>query len=123
MPYVQTVSVTSSIYSMLAIAVDRFRCLAQPLKQKFTISEAKKMVATVWVFSFLYAALSVFGSLALSESEEQKTGNGSYNESNEYPMSAEGNGKDALETKHGEDDYDYCNIFTEEKGKCSQINQ
>ncbi|XP_061912911.1 neuropeptide FF receptor 2-like [Entelurus aequoreus] len=48
---VQGISVSASVFTLVAIAVDRFRCIVFPFKQKLTISTSKLMIMVIWVLA------------------------------------------------------------------------
>ncbi|NXW86027.1 NPFF2 protein, partial [Alopecoenas beccarii] len=47
----QGISVSASVFTLVAIAVDRFRCIVYPFKQKLTISTAVIIVAVIWILA------------------------------------------------------------------------
>lgn len=48
---VQGISVSASVFTLVAIAVDRFRCIVYPFKQKLTISTATLIIVIIWVLA------------------------------------------------------------------------
>ncbi|NWI55916.1 NPFF2 protein, partial [Calyptomena viridis] len=48
---VQGISVSASVFTLVAIAVDRFRCIVYPFKQKLTIPTAIAIVAVIWILA------------------------------------------------------------------------
>ncbi|XP_026067153.1 neuropeptide FF receptor 2a isoform X2 [Carassius auratus] len=48
---VQGISVSASVFTLVAIAVDRFRCIVYPFKQKLTISTATLIILIIWVLA------------------------------------------------------------------------
>ncbi|NXR89696.1 NPFF2 protein, partial [Hypocryptadius cinnamomeus] len=48
---VQGISVSASVFTLVAIAVDRFRCIVHPFKQKLTIPAAVATIAAIWVLA------------------------------------------------------------------------
>ncbi|XP_019372309.1 PREDICTED: neuropeptide FF receptor 2 [Gavialis gangeticus] len=48
---VQGISVSASVFTLVAIAVDRFRSIVYPFKQKLTISTAVVIIVVVWVLA------------------------------------------------------------------------
>ncbi|XP_017694702.1 PREDICTED: neuropeptide FF receptor 2 [Lepidothrix coronata] len=48
---VQGISVSASVFTLVAIAVDRFRCIVYPFKQKLTIPTAVTIVAVIWILA------------------------------------------------------------------------
>ncbi|XP_068191180.1 neuropeptide FF receptor 2-like [Antennarius striatus] len=45
---VQGISVSASVFTLVAIAVDRFRCIVYPFKQKMTIATSKLIIVIIW---------------------------------------------------------------------------
>ncbi|XP_070845203.1 neuropeptide FF receptor 2-like [Chaetodon trifascialis] len=48
---VQGISVSASVFTLVAIAVDRFRCIVYPFKQKLTITTSKLIIVIIWVLA------------------------------------------------------------------------
>ncbi|XP_028274008.1 neuropeptide FF receptor 2 [Parambassis ranga] len=48
---VQGISVSASVFTLVAIAVDRFRCIVYPFKQKLTITTSKLIIIIIWVLA------------------------------------------------------------------------
>ncbi|RXN10334.1 neuropeptide FF receptor 2-like protein [Labeo rohita] len=48
---VQGISVSASVFTLVAIAVDRFRCIVYPFKQKLTISTSTIIIVIIWVLA------------------------------------------------------------------------
>ncbi|XP_068259919.1 neuropeptide FF receptor 2 [Nyctibius grandis] len=48
---VQGISVSASVFTLVAIAVDRFRCIVYPFKQKLTVSTAVTIIAVIWLLA------------------------------------------------------------------------
>ncbi|XP_069486745.1 neuropeptide FF receptor 2-like isoform X2 [Ambystoma mexicanum] len=48
---IQGISVSASVFTLVAIAVDRFRCIVYPFKQKLTITTAILIIAVIWVLA------------------------------------------------------------------------
>ncbi|XP_062844493.1 neuropeptide FF receptor 2 isoform X2 [Trichomycterus rosablanca] len=48
---VQGISVSASVFTLVAIAVDRFRCIVYPFKQKLTISTSTLIIVVIWVLA------------------------------------------------------------------------
>ncbi|NXC47503.1 NPFF2 protein, partial [Penelope pileata] len=48
---VQGISVSSSVFTLVAIAVDRFRCIVYPFKQKLTTSTAVIIITVIWILA------------------------------------------------------------------------
>ncbi|XP_029917069.1 neuropeptide FF receptor 1 like 2 [Myripristis murdjan] len=49
--FVQGVSVSASVFTLVAIAVERFRCIVYPLQPKLTILVAKATIVLIWVLA------------------------------------------------------------------------
>ncbi|XP_015275513.1 PREDICTED: LOW QUALITY PROTEIN: neuropeptide FF receptor 2 [Gekko japonicus] len=48
---IQGISVSASVFTLVAIAVDRFRSIVYPFKQKLTISTAVVIIVVIWVLA------------------------------------------------------------------------
>ncbi|XP_023647489.1 neuropeptide FF receptor 2a isoform X2 [Paramormyrops kingsleyae] len=48
---VQGISVSASVFTLVAIAVDRFRCIVYPFKQKLTISTSTLIIVIIWLLA------------------------------------------------------------------------
>ncbi|XP_030405387.1 neuropeptide FF receptor 1-like [Gopherus evgoodei] len=48
---VQGMSVSSSVFTLVAIAVDRFRCIIYPFKSKLSLLKALNTIAVIWVLA------------------------------------------------------------------------
>ncbi|XP_017283008.1 neuropeptide FF receptor 2-like [Kryptolebias marmoratus] len=48
---VQGISVSASVFTLVAIAVDRFRCIVYPFRQKLTIATSKLIIVIIWVLA------------------------------------------------------------------------
>uniref|UniRef100_A0A8C6UM77 Neuropeptide FF receptor 2 n=1 Tax=Neogobius melanostomus TaxID=47308 RepID=A0A8C6UM77_9GOBI len=48
---IQGISVSASVFTLVAIAADRFRCIVHPFKQKLTISTSKTIIVIIWVLA------------------------------------------------------------------------
>ncbi|NXI46633.1 NPFF2 protein, partial [Galbula dea] len=48
---VQGISVSASVFTLVAIAVDRFRCIVYPFKQKLSTSTAVAAIAVIWILA------------------------------------------------------------------------
>ncbi|XP_076874466.1 neuropeptide FF receptor 1 like 3 [Brachyhypopomus gauderio] len=56
---VQGMSVCASVFTLVAIAVDRFRCIVYPFKPKLTLFVAKATIGTIWVLALVIMFPSV----------------------------------------------------------------
>ncbi|NWV01871.1 NPFF1 protein, partial [Upupa epops] len=50
---VQGMSVSASVFTLVAIAVERFRCIVHPFRQKLTLKKALVTIAIIWVLALL----------------------------------------------------------------------
>ncbi|RLV96754.1 hypothetical protein DV515_00012540 [Chloebia gouldiae] len=66
---VQGISVSASVFTLVAIAVDRFRCIVHPFKQKLTIPAALATIAIIWV---LAVAIMCPSAVLLQVQEEKR---------------------------------------------------
>ncbi|KAF1555836.1 Neuropeptide FF receptor 1, partial [Eudyptes chrysocome] len=48
---VQGMSVSASVFTLVAIAVERFRCIVHPFRQKLTLRKALVTIAIIWVLA------------------------------------------------------------------------
>uniref|UniRef100_A0A8C8SBK5 Neuropeptide FF receptor 1 n=1 Tax=Pelusios castaneus TaxID=367368 RepID=A0A8C8SBK5_9SAUR len=48
---VQGMSVSSSVFTLVAIAVDRFRCIIYPFKSKLSLLKALNTIAIIWILA------------------------------------------------------------------------
>ncbi|XP_043087685.1 neuropeptide FF receptor 1 like 3 [Puntigrus tetrazona] len=65
---VQGTSVCSSVFTLVAIAVDRFRCIVYPFKPKLTLFVAKVSIGVIWVL----ALAIMFPSVVMLTVEREK---------------------------------------------------
>ncbi|ROI16539.1 Neuropeptide FF receptor 2 [Anabarilius grahami] len=65
---VQGMSVCASVFTLVAIAVDRFRCIVYPFKPKLTLFVAKVSIGTIW----LLALTIMFPSVLMLTVEQEK---------------------------------------------------
>uniref|UniRef100_A0A3Q3KZW5 Neuropeptide FF receptor 2 n=1 Tax=Mastacembelus armatus TaxID=205130 RepID=A0A3Q3KZW5_9TELE len=66
---VQGISVSASVFTLVAIAVDRFRCIVHPFKQKLTIATSKLIIVIIWV---LAVSIMCPSGVMLHVTEEQR---------------------------------------------------
>ncbi|NXW84238.1 NPFF1 protein, partial [Alopecoenas beccarii] len=50
---VQGMSVSASVFTLVAIAVERFRCIVHPFRQKLTLRKSLVTIAVIWVLALL----------------------------------------------------------------------
>ncbi|XP_010287027.1 PREDICTED: neuropeptide FF receptor 1 [Phaethon lepturus] len=50
---VQGMSVSASVFTLVAIAVERFRCIVHPFRQKLTLRKALVTITIIWVLALL----------------------------------------------------------------------
>ncbi|NXG49595.1 NPFF2 protein, partial [Psilopogon haemacephalus] len=48
---VQGISVSASVFTLVAIAVDRVRCIVHPFKQKLSVPSAVAIIALIWLLA------------------------------------------------------------------------
>ncbi|KFO20593.1 neuropeptide FF receptor 2 [Fukomys damarensis] len=65
---VQGISVAASVFTLVAIAVDRFRCVVYPFKPKLTMKTASATVVIIWVL----AITIMLPSAAMLHMQEEK---------------------------------------------------
>ncbi|XP_066506980.1 neuropeptide FF receptor 1 like 3 [Hoplias malabaricus] len=65
---VQGMSVCASVFTLVAIAVDRFRCIVYPFKPKLTLCVAKATIGLIW----LLALFIMFPSALMLTVEQEK---------------------------------------------------
>uniref|UniRef100_A0A8C5LP59 Neuropeptide FF receptor 1 n=1 Tax=Jaculus jaculus TaxID=51337 RepID=A0A8C5LP59_JACJA len=50
---VQGMSVSASVFTLVAIAVERFRCIVHPFREKLTVRQALLTIAGIWALALL----------------------------------------------------------------------
>ncbi|XP_006889106.1 PREDICTED: neuropeptide FF receptor 1 [Elephantulus edwardii] len=50
---VQGMSVSASVFTLVAIAVERFRCIVHPFREKLTLQKALAIIAVIWALALL----------------------------------------------------------------------
>jgi leucokinin receptor len=55
-PFVQTLSVNVSIFTLTAIAIDRHKAILNPLRARSSKHASKIIIAIIWFVAFLLAA-------------------------------------------------------------------
>ncbi|XP_003467580.1 neuropeptide FF receptor 2 [Cavia porcellus] len=65
---VQGVSVAASVFTLVGIAVDRFRCVVYPFKPKLTIQTASVILVIIWVLAIAIMSPSA----AMLHTQEEK---------------------------------------------------
>ncbi|NXU67473.1 NPFF2 protein, partial [Horornis vulcanius] len=66
---VQGISVSASVFTLVAIAVDRFRSIVHPFKRKLTIPTAAAIIAVIWI---LAVAITCPSAVLLQVQEEKR---------------------------------------------------
>ncbi|KAM7021770.1 LOW QUALITY PROTEIN: neuropeptide FF receptor 2 [Passerculus sandwichensis] len=56
---VQGISVSASVFTLVAIAMDRFRCIVHPFKPKLTVPAALAAIAVIWALAVAIMCPSV----------------------------------------------------------------
>ncbi|XP_060802316.1 neuropeptide SIFamide receptor-like [Amyelois transitella] len=59
-PYVQGLSVAASVYSLVAVSLDRFLAIWWPLKCQITKRRARMMIVFIWIFAIVVTTPWVF---------------------------------------------------------------
>jgi RYamide receptor len=81
--YMQTVSVTLTVYTLIWITLDKFWALVRPFKLRMTIKECKYLILFSWIFSlFISLPIALFTRLNTIPNEINNEG-GSLSGSNE----------------------------------------
>ncbi|XP_068229236.1 prolactin-releasing peptide receptor-like [Palaemon carinicauda] len=57
--FMQHVSVTCSVYTLVAIGVDRYKALIHPLNNRWTKSRSRYVIGGIWVFSLVISLASL----------------------------------------------------------------
>ena len=55
-PFIQTLSVNVSIFTLTAIAIDRHKAILNPLRARSSKHASKIIIAIIWIVAFLLAA-------------------------------------------------------------------
>ncbi|CAG2203464.1 prolactin-releasing peptide receptor-like isoform X1 [Mytilus edulis] len=63
--FVQMLSVAASVFTNVAIGMDRFLVVAYPLKHRFTIQRYKYVIVAIWTCSILLASVQLFVARAM----------------------------------------------------------
>uniref|UniRef100_A0A8C1WFY7 Neuropeptide FF receptor 1 n=1 Tax=Cyprinus carpio TaxID=7962 RepID=A0A8C1WFY7_CYPCA len=79
---VQGTSVCASVFTLVAIAVDRFRCIVYPFKPKLTLFVAKVSIGTIWVL----ALTIMFPSVLMLTVEQEKGHVMVHGDNSTYPL-------------------------------------
>ena len=53
MPYLQGVSVCASVYSLVAVAVERCRSITSPLNQRMTTRTCRIIIGLIWIAALI----------------------------------------------------------------------
>ncbi|XP_016316068.1 neuropeptide FF receptor 1-like [Sinocyclocheilus anshuiensis] len=79
---VQGTSVCASVFTLVAIAVDRFRCIVYPFKPKLTLFVAKVSIGAIWVL----ALTIMFPSVLMLTVEQEKGHVMVHSDNSTYPL-------------------------------------
>ena len=63
--FIQMVSVAASVFTNVAIGIDRFLVVAYPLRHRFTLQRYKYVIVFIWVGSALLASVQLFVARAI----------------------------------------------------------
>ncbi|ODM90003.1 Neuropeptide FF receptor 2 [Orchesella cincta] len=55
LPYIQGVTVCASVYSLVAISIERYVTIRLPFRYQITKEKAKKIIIAIWTWSFIVA--------------------------------------------------------------------
>ncbi|XP_041364856.1 substance-P receptor-like [Gigantopelta aegis] len=69
--FIQTVSVTASVSTNMAIGIDRYFAVAHPLRKRFTSSKSKYVIVLIWSISFALSVVLLF--VGKTNNDEGKT--------------------------------------------------
>lgn len=73
--YMQTVSVTLTVYTLILITIDKYSAVVRPLKLRMSISMCKFLILLSWLFSlFISAPIALFTKVS-STSSDNSTSN------------------------------------------------
>ncbi|KAL4609666.1 neuropeptide FF receptor 1-like [Arapaima gigas] len=81
---VQGISVSASVFTLVAIAVDRYRCIVYPFKPKLTLLVAKVTIGLIWVLATLIMCPSAM--MLMVEQEEGHYMVDSEDHNHTYPL-------------------------------------
>ncbi|TRY56626.1 hypothetical protein DNTS_011035 [Danionella cerebrum] len=81
---VQGMSVSASVFTLVAIAVDRFRCIVYPFQQKITLLVAKVTILMIWVLAVVIMCPSAVTLTVERVEHHYMIHNDDYNET--YPL-------------------------------------
>uniref|UniRef100_A0A8C9SX85 Neuropeptide FF receptor 1 n=1 Tax=Scleropages formosus TaxID=113540 RepID=A0A8C9SX85_SCLFO len=81
---VQGMSVSASVFTLVAIAVDRYRCIVYPFKPKLTLLVAKVTIGLIWVLAALIMCPSAM--MLIVEQEEGHYMVDSEDRNHTYPL-------------------------------------
>ncbi|KAL0979206.1 hypothetical protein UPYG_G00182130 [Umbra pygmaea] len=76
---VQGMSVAASVFTLVAIAVDRFRCIVYPFQPKLTLPVAKATIAMIWVLAVVIMCPSAAALTAEKVADHYMVYNQDYN--------------------------------------------
>ncbi|XP_035591080.1 neuropeptide FF receptor 1-like [Oncorhynchus keta] len=81
---VQGMSVAASVFTLVAIAVDRFRCIVYPFQPKLTLIVAKVTIAMIWVLAVVIMCPSAAALTVVEVADHYMVYNQDYNKT--YPL-------------------------------------
>ncbi|XP_036382140.1 neuropeptide FF receptor 1 like 2 [Megalops cyprinoides] len=81
---VQGMSVSASVFTLVAIAVDRFRCIVYPFKAKLTLLVAKATIVLIWVLALMIMCPSAVMLTVEQVKDHYMVHNEDYNQT--YPL-------------------------------------
>uniref|UniRef100_A0A8C8C4H4 Neuropeptide FF receptor 1 n=1 Tax=Oncorhynchus tshawytscha TaxID=74940 RepID=A0A8C8C4H4_ONCTS len=81
---VQGMSVAASVFTLVAIAVDRFRCIVFPFQPKLTLIVAKVTIAMIWVLAVVIMCPSAAALTVVEVADHYMVYNQDYNKT--YPL-------------------------------------
>jgi neuropeptide Y receptor len=101
--YMQTVSVTLTVYTLIWITLDKFWALVRPFKLRMTIKECKYLILLSWIFSlFISLPIALFTRLNTISNEitiEISMNNSSFSARNNSPTEITSTFNDATESR------------------------
>ncbi|KAJ8415428.1 hypothetical protein AAFF_G00424080 [Aldrovandia affinis] len=81
---IQGMSVSASVFTLVAIAVDRFRCIVYPFKAKLNLLVAKATIALIWILALVIMCPSAVMLTVKKVKDHYMLHNEDYNQT--YPL-------------------------------------